>query len=101
MGVITKLGYISGSFLCTEWGYLLGSLEFQILFELLEISDIFSGVNGRCWAQAYVCRKNESTPPPPPLGTKIGKTPTLAPELAPESYTAEFCIIVKVILWSI
>ena len=25
---------------------------------------IFFGVNGRCWVRAYVCIKNESTPPP-------------------------------------
>ena len=25
---------------------------------------MFFGVMGRCWARAYVCRKNESTPPP-------------------------------------
>ena len=33
---------------------------------LNEIPDIFLGVNGRCWARAYVYRKNESTHPPPP-----------------------------------
>ena len=33
---------------------------------MLEIPDIFLGVNGRCWALAYVCRKNESTPLSPP-----------------------------------
>ena len=38
-----------------------GLLKFQIFLGVLEIPDIF-GVNGRCWALAYVCRKNESTP---------------------------------------
>ena len=47
-------------------GIFFGSLKFQIIFwGVLEISDIFLGVNGRCWARAYICRKNESTPPPP------------------------------------
>ena len=34
---------------------------------VLEIPDIFWGVNGRCWVRAYVCGKNR-VPPPPPLG---------------------------------
>ena len=34
---------------------------------MLEIPDIYFGVNGRCWARAYVFRKNEGTPP---LGLK-------------------------------
>ena len=33
----------------------LGCLKFMIFF---------GGVNGRCWAKAYVCRKNEIPPPP-------------------------------------
>ena len=41
------------------------------VFGVAKISDIFGGclkfliffgMNGRCWARAYVCRKNESTP---------------------------------------
>ena len=36
----------------------------NIFFWVLEIPDIF-GVKGRCWVRAYVCRKIESTPPPP------------------------------------
>ena len=37
---------------------------------MLEIPDIFffwgggEGVNGRCWARAYIWRKNESNPSP-------------------------------------
>ena len=42
-------------------GFFLGSIKFQIFFGVLEIPDMFF-VNGRCWARAYVCRKNESTP---------------------------------------
>ena len=34
---------------------------------VLEIPDMFLGVNGRCRARTYVWRKNESTPPPPPV----------------------------------
>ena len=41
-------------------------LKFQIFFWVLEIPDIFFGVNGRCWARAYVWRKIETTTPPPP-----------------------------------
>ena len=32
------------------------------IFAVLEIPDNIFGVNGRCWARAYVLRKNESTP---------------------------------------
>ena len=46
----------------TEWGCFWGSLKFQIFFGVLEIPDIFGGMNSRCWARAYVWRKNESTP---------------------------------------
>ena len=58
-GVITKLDYISWSFLCIlgpflkvkvqNWGYFGGLPKFTIFFWVLEISDIFGGVNGRCW----------------------------------------------------
>ena len=43
-------------------GIFFGLLKFQIFFGVLEIPDIFWGVNGRCWALAYICRKNERTP---------------------------------------
>ena len=51
---------------CTELGYFLGLLKFQIMFFFfwggggggLEIPDIFFLVNGRCWVRAYVCGKN-------------------------------------------
>ena len=46
-------------------------------FWVLEIPDIF-GVNGGCWARAYVSRKNESTPLEPDRCTLVprftGKT---------------------------
>ena len=35
-------------------GYFWGLLKFQIFFGVLEISDIFLGVNSRCQAQVYV-----------------------------------------------
>ena len=54
-GVFLKVNVQNG-------GYFLGLLKFHIFFGVLEIPDIF-GVNGKCWAQAYVCRKNESIPP--------------------------------------
>ena len=53
MGVITKLGYMKGSFLCIlgsflkvkeqNRGYFLGLLKFQIFFGVLEIPVIFLG----------------------------------------------------------
>ena len=46
-------------------GKIFGLPKFQIFFwGVLEIPDIFLGVNGRCWARAYVLRKSESPPPP-------------------------------------
>ena len=42
----------------------------------------FFWVNGRCGARAYVCRKNESTPPGPPPGLK---------RLVPNYYFAFSC----------
>ena len=48
-------------------GDIFGLLKFRIFFGVLEIPDIYFGVNGRCWARAYVYRKKESTPP---LGLK-------------------------------
>ena len=60
LGVITKLDYIKRSFLCILWYFLKvkvqkggfggGLPKFQIFFGVLEIPDIFWGVNGRCWA---------------------------------------------------
>ena len=41
-----------------------GLVKFQIFLGVLEIPDIFFGVNGRCWVRAYVWRKNETPPPP-------------------------------------
>ena len=38
----------------TEWGIFFGLLKFRIFFGVLEIPDIYFGVNGRCWARAYV-----------------------------------------------
>ena len=35
-------------------GLFLGSLNFQILFGVLDIPDIFRGGGARCWVQAYV-----------------------------------------------
>ena len=40
-----------------EFGYFWGLLKFQIFFGVLEIPDIFWGVNGRCWVRAYLCGK--------------------------------------------
>ena len=59
-----------GSFLKVKvqnGGYFLGLLKFQIFFFGCLKFLIFLGMlNGRCWVRAYVCRKNESTPPPHP-----------------------------------
>ena len=46
---------ILGSFLkgkVQNGGIFGGLLKFQIFFGVLEIPDIFRGVNGRCWARA-------------------------------------------------
>ena len=70
-GVTTKLGYISGSFLCILGSFLKVKVQNGDIFwvakisnflGVLEISDIFFWVKGRCWARAYVCTKNEITP---------------------------------------
>ena len=52
-----------GSFLCIlgsflkvkvqNRGFFLGRKNFKYFFRVLEIPDIFFGVNGRCWARAY------------------------------------------------
>ena len=61
--VITKLDYIKGSFLfilgyflkvnVQNGGYFGELLKFEIFFWCLKFL-IFFGVNGRCWARAYV-----------------------------------------------
>ena len=51
-----------------EWRIFFGLLKFQIFIWGAWNSWYFLGVNGRCWARAYIWRKNDSTPPPPPLG---------------------------------
>ena len=64
LGVITYLGVISMHFsriLKVKLHF--GSLKFQIFFGGAWNSWYVLEVNGRCWAQAYVYRKNESTPP--------------------------------------
>ena len=51
---------------CTEWGiFLVFFFKISNILGCLKFL-IFLGVNGRCWARAYVCRKNENTPSPPP-----------------------------------
>ena len=50
----------------TEFGYFWGLLKFQYFSGVVDIPDIFWCVNGRCWVQANLWRKTESTPPPPP-----------------------------------
>ena len=67
-GVITKLGYIERSYLCIlgsfrkvkvqnvvhNGGYFYGVAKIaNIVLGVLEIPDIL-GVNGRCWARAYI-----------------------------------------------
>ena len=53
-------------------GHFWGVAKIQIFFGELEFLIFFffggGGVNGRCWARAYICRKNESTP----LGAQAG-----------------------------
>ena len=45
----------------------LGCLKFIIFLFLFLLLFFFlgggGGVNSRCWTRAYICRKNESTPP--------------------------------------
>ena len=54
--------------------YFFGLLKFQMFFGVLEITDIFFwGVNGRCWARAYVCRKNRVSAPGGTSPSKNGK----------------------------
>ena len=70
MGVITKLDYIKGSFLCilgsflkvkVQNGGIFGVAKYSNIFGVMEIPDIFffgggggGGVNSRCLARAYV-----------------------------------------------
>ena len=59
-----KIGLVLGLFLCIlryflkvniqNRDILFGCKNFKYFFGVLEISDIFWGVNGRCWARAYV-----------------------------------------------
>ena len=46
-----------------EWGIIFWAVKILHIFGVLEITDIF-GVNGRCWARAYIWRKLEYPPPP-------------------------------------
>ena len=67
-GVIAKLDYILGSFLCTLWSFLNFKEQNRNIFGVVKIknivlgtcmpaiSDIF-GVNSRQWVRAYVLRK--------------------------------------------
>ena len=38
----------------TEWGIFFGVAKIPNSYGVLEIPDIFFGVNGRCWARAYL-----------------------------------------------
>ena len=69
-GVITKFDYtmhfrVFSEGQGTKWRIFLGLLKFQIYIWGAWNSWYFWGVNGRCWAWAYVWRKTESIPPPP------------------------------------
>ena len=66
-GVITKLDYtmhlrVFSEGQGTQWRIYFGLLKFQIFIWGAWNSWYFLWVNGRCWALAYVWRKNESTP---------------------------------------
>ena len=75
-GVITKLVFSQGSFLCSlslllrsryKIGDIFGGLlNLQIFLGVLEIPIILGGVNGRCWVRANVGRNMRAPPPPPP-----------------------------------
>ena len=52
----------------TEWGIFIWVAKISNNFWGCLKFLIFLGMKGRCWAGANVWRKNESTPPPPPLG---------------------------------
>ena len=62
-GVITKLDYIYGSFLCILGSFLWSKYRMGDILGVAKISNIFVGclkfliffrLNGRCWARAYV-----------------------------------------------
>ena len=58
-GVITKVEHTIHLRVFSEgqgikWRIFFWLLKFKYLFGVLEILDIFLGVNGRCWARAYV-----------------------------------------------
>ena len=47
-----------------KWGKFLGCQNFKYFFGgCLKFLIFFFGVNGKCWARAYVLRKSESPPP--------------------------------------
>ena len=48
----------------TEWGIFFGVAKISNIFLGCLKFLIFFGGERRCWARAYVCRKNESIPPP-------------------------------------
>ena len=54
LGVISMHFRVFSSGHGNKWMIFLGLLKFQIFLGALEIADIFLGVNGRCWARAYV-----------------------------------------------
>ena len=49
----------------TEWEYFCVAKNSNIFWGAWYFR-YFWAANGRCWAQSYVWRKSESTPPPPP-----------------------------------
>ena len=55
LGVISMRlkGFSYGQGQGAECGYFLGVAKYSNIFGVLKIPDIF-GVNGRCWARAYV-----------------------------------------------
>ena len=69
-GVFFKVNVQNGVFFggggwgCYNFKYFGGVLEIPVFFCLF-VCLFFWGVYGRCWARAYVWRKNESTPPTP------------------------------------
>ena len=67
------------------------------IFWVAKISNIFWGVSGRCWARAYVWRKNESTPPP---GTfPLNRYPEAS--ISPELNVKLFCIVPIIVVVNI
>ena len=90
LGVITKLDYIKGSFLCifgsffkvkvqngVFWGRGIAKISNILKFLLFFFCFFWGGggggglgglvgMNGRCWAEPTYGEKNRVTPPPPP-----------------------------------